>query len=790
MSTISVATMDGGIPDDDLIKMPHTTSGIPITLDNSGRGLLRVPGFNNIPIHYELPPDGRFAHGMVEWRQAPAVTARELTMTAVMNQLTDRPKWYVDVHDDRVVARWREETFATMPLMSDMAWDWCLKELRDKADYFCDKHHVRVLDTGSCVCKSDTEMLSSLGASFRQAALPLLQQQENELGRKRNSQGDIDRQSSQLLRLVDPLLYPLVYGRSLVLAGGGTVDLPNIFDSYHNSKIAPNHFDRRVNSQAIQEEIDEGYDLPRGLSAGGSTNKFYRWSSDYQSVPCEVEFLHDVGTEVQITSYINNLHPAHKEMYHAIEKLVSMAITPWNDCLVQGQHGWNDSLNYGQLGPVPLRIITYGVEWENEVPDWVDAFQIISIPEKRMYDIAEKRVQDTKDDQTKRGRKRHLKAKEDLFPLRYVSEREHIELPPSDSELWQKAKEYLELPEDESNTPVESPDGWDKGSTSTWSFLKRKAKRLLRFKHPEPGTAFSYENWKSGQHNDKAIIDINRHRIAVDGRHLKPYIPSHNPYTIRLENTFRKHGLQVIVKMENIELTPEAPMYEGSAWELEGQLNEHIAAVAVFSYDVANITEPRIEFRQYTYLHGCFYQYNEHLYTRRDQYHWKGWPAHRLVKTPGTELGAIAEILGYEPLQLSVDRHDTAPFQSLGSVAALQGRLITFPSVLEHRQEPFQLADPTIPGHYRSIKLYLVDPHYRICSTRNVPPQQHHWWAKEAGKILREAGLPNELVDKILEETSGWPMGAQEARDHRRDLVKQHHWNEMTKLGLMSGPGF
>lgn len=95
-----------------------------------------------------------------------------------------------------------------------------------------------------------------------------------------------------------------------------------------------------------------------------------------------MEFLHDIGTEVQVTSYINNLHPAHKGLYQAIEKLISMATKPWNDYLVKGHSGWDDQFNQGQLGPVPLRIITYGVEWENELPEWALAFRVPTKPGK------------------------------------------------------------------------------------------------------------------------------------------------------------------------------------------------------------------------------------------------------------------------------------------------------------------------------------------------------------------------------------------------------------------------
>lgn len=188
--------------------------------------------------------------------------------------------------------------------------------------------------------------------------------------------------------------------------------------------------------------------------------------------------------------------------------------------------------------------------------------------------------------------------------------KEDMELSPPDSDLWQRAKEYLELPENGSTTPVEGPDDWADGDRSPWFLLKRKLKRVIRFKHPEPGTAFSYEDWKAGRHNDKAVIDIVSYRKEWEDRDPPPaktVIPPHTPYTITLQDTFRKQGLQIIVKMDSVELTPEAPTYSSDSWQLEGQLNEHIVAVAVFAYDVENITEPRIAFRQYTRLHGWFY---------------------------------------------------------------------------------------------------------------------------------------------------------------------------------------
>lgn len=59
-------------------------------MDNTGRGHVRFPGVGRISIEEELRCDERFAHGIGEWQQIPAVTAREFAMVAVMNTLTNK----------------------------------------------------------------------------------------------------------------------------------------------------------------------------------------------------------------------------------------------------------------------------------------------------------------------------------------------------------------------------------------------------------------------------------------------------------------------------------------------------------------------------------------------------------------------------------------------------------------------------------------------------------------------------------------------------------------------------
>ncbi|KAJ5958037.1 uncharacterized protein N7479_005187 [Penicillium vulpinum] len=182
-----------------------------------------------------------------------------------MNHLTDRPEWYADIFNEEVVADWCKEVFATTPLMGEMTWVWCVKELRDKSLYFRENQHVRVLDTASCAYKSDTTTPTSLDKLFR-GPVPSMLEQEQE-------QDNPDLQSSRIFNLINPLLLSLVYGRSLVLEDGGKVDLHSMFGSYGNATTTPKHFDRWVDSQDLRKEIDTFGHQSTGVMSGHFKSK-------------------------------------------------------------------------------------------------------------------------------------------------------------------------------------------------------------------------------------------------------------------------------------------------------------------------------------------------------------------------------------------------------------------------------------------------------------------------------------------------------------------------------------
>lgn len=247
---------------------------------------------------------------------------------------------------------------------------------------------------------------------------------------------------------------------------------------------------------------------------------------------------------------------------------------------------------------------------------------------------------------------------------------------------------------------------------------------MFRYQHPEPGTAYTYEVWRDGLHNGKAIVDMVTERPVVPDK-VPPSTP-HQPYDVCLQDTFREKGFQVIIGVEGIELTPNNLKCLGNEWEPKGMKNEHIVAVGIFAYVVENVTKSRIAFCQETDVSPGFFRHGPSLYQASTDYSPCKSPVHEQGKRNRME--AISDIFGVNTYQMCSDHHVFAlPFQENGRMALPQGRLIAFPNVMESHREPFRLDDPKKNGHHRWVTIMLVDPNYRLCSTRNVPPQQPIW---------------------------------------------------------------
>lgn len=111
--------------------------------------------------------------------------------------------------------------------------------------------------------------------------------------------------------------------------------------------------------------------------------------------------------------------------------------------------------------------------------------------------------------------------------------------------------------------------------------------------------------------------------------------------------------------------------------------------------------------------------------------------------------------------------------QDLGAVACKEGRLLTFPNTVQHCVSPFSLVDPSKPGHRKILALFLVDPHRRIISSANVPPQQEDWDHERQNAVNQAlASLPVELQNIVQNDLEPM-MTMEKAKKQRLELMKE-----------------
>ncbi|KAI9689597.1 MAG: hypothetical protein M1822_010249 [Bathelium mastoideum] len=607
--------------------------------NNDGIEVLSVPGFG-LDIDFELDEDdpNRLQHGIDDCH-SQRMTIREVAMLQFMDAITDKPNWDTKIFDDNILTKWRDEAGAQLNgLISTKAFDWCVTELEDNAATFQKNQFVKTLESGTRCVKSDTIIPSALRNELRRAVQPLLAVSDRAKDWHPNS-------NEQVLNLVHPSLYPLVYGMSRVLQTGKT-RLGNYLETCGKGQVA-----------------EGGQEVP-SIRVGhqhqnAPTNQL--WSTRFQWLPCEVKFKEDTGTDVRITSYINNLRPdTNKNLYHVIEKFISKAIPLWNLVLMSSQ-------NYNGLVPLRLNVDRAYCDPAEE-PSWL----------------------------------------------------REIHSDPTSEEL-SLIKDYMAQPDNpdyKEDFDIEGPpDDWEDEIDGEWSpgrIIEWKYKRTRKVLHPDPDTK-AYPGW--------------RQRCSET--------------ELALEEKFRKKGLQVIVKLSSIELSPDKPTYPGGSWHLEGMLNEHIVATAIYYYDVENVTPSRLQFRQNASLDegGLEYEQDDH------------WPLSTVFGTNGMR--------------------DEPAIQVISSVATTANRFLVFPNTRQHKVEAFELADSTKPGHRRFLVLWLVDPHYRICSTANVPPQQPEWIEDAARRTGFGEKLPPEVMNMVMSHATEDLISLDEAKKLRLELMQE-----------------
>lgn len=124
----------------------------------------------------------------------------------------------------------------------------------------------------------------------------------------------------------------------------------------------------------------------------------------------------------------------------------------------------------------------------------------------------------------------------------------------------------------------------------------------------------------------------------------------------RIINRYKESGLQIIVKMASIELTPSKPVFPTGSWHLEGQLNEHICGTALYYLDSENIEDNHLSFRMLTPSDIGF---DGKYAVGQQSFSW-------MEAVFGTELSG----------------NQDACLQNYGKIETKQGRLLAFPNTM------------------------------------------------------------------------------------------------------------
>ena len=224
-------------------------------------------------------------------------------------------------------------------------------------------------------------------------------------------------------------------------------------------------------------------------------------------------------------------------------------------------------------------------------------------------------------------------------------------------------------------------------------------------------------------------------------------------FFVDLKKEFWNIGVQFVLQMQDIDLDPQDPDFEGEEWHVQGQTNERICATAYYVYSTDNLSEespPTLSFR--ARIH------------------------------PGD--GDLANGAIWEPPYAPevYGAEDGSPaVQDFGEITFREGRVVVFPNTFQVKINAFKTADTSESGHLRLLMLHLLDPNRRNMSTAMVPCQRRDWWADE----IRQTNptfwrLPREVFDLLIKSVNEYPISheeaertAQEFRHERKEYQKR-----------------
>ncbi|KAJ2812371.1 hypothetical protein H4S07_001447 [Coemansia furcata] len=222
--------------------------------------------------------------------------------------------------------------------------------------------------------------------------------------------------------------------------------------------------------------------------------------------------------------------------------------------------------------------------------------------------------------------------------------------------------------------------------------------------------------------------------------------PQPEPFVVpaRPVNPYKLCGrrLQAVVKISNIELDSERPIYGSKDWSVAGLANERIIATGILFYDMANIASSSLRFREAV----CAWDF----------------------AIEQCDVDSVVKVYGIERSLLA----DEQPIsQELGGIDIKDGRCLVFPNIYQYKVPELRLSDKTKPGHCKTLTFYFVDPSIRIPSTEIVPPQQQDWYSENIPEFEPPSGLSHPTDEGMLANVD-FPISLEEAKKLRR-LARQ-----------------
>lgn len=234
-----------------------------------------------------------------------------MTLTRFNHLITNAVS--LQAFDEEIIAKWREEITGSGADISSKMIDYIIKELQWKAGSFKESGHITVFDIG--VVKSDIAISKDLQQALKEAAAPFEDVPEDQRDYHPGS-------NQQVVDLVHPSLFPLIYGRTRILTDR-TIDLDTCLRSLGQGEL-------------LLVPPEDQVNIPSRLWGHGEAPCTY--SRKFQWLPCDVDFTKEGGC--RIVSYINNAHPVeHSKLYKVVEEIITQAIPLWNQSLAFRLYG-------------------------------------------------------------------------------------------------------------------------------------------------------------------------------------------------------------------------------------------------------------------------------------------------------------------------------------------------------------------------------------------------------------------------------------------------------------------